>query len=77
MQRLEVASVILHNERYRGVLQWNTSEWRKDPDTGKRRRVMRPRAEWITHVDESLRIISDDLWERAQRAMVRHRTMCA
>ena len=35
----------LHNERYRGVVQWNTSEWRKDPDTGKRRRVMRPRAE--------------------------------
>lgn len=59
--------VILHNERYRGVVQWNTSEWRKDPDTGKRKRVMRPRAEWISHVDESLRIVSDDLWERAQR----------
>jgi hypothetical protein len=24
--------VILHNERHRGVVQWNTSEWRKDPD---------------------------------------------
>jgi len=59
--------VILNNERYRGVVQGNTSEWRKDPDTGKRRRVMRPHSEWITHVDESLRIVSDDLWERAQR----------
>jgi site-specific DNA recombinase len=28
---------------------------------------MRPRSEWISYVDESLRIVSDDLWERAQR----------
>jgi site-specific DNA recombinase len=59
--------VILNNERYRGAVHWNTSEWRKDPDTGKRKRVMRPRSEWISHVDESLRIVSDDLWDRAQR----------
>jgi site-specific DNA recombinase len=58
---------ILQNERYRGVVHWNTSEWRKDPDTGRRKRVARPREEWISHTDESLRIISDDLWERAQR----------
>jgi site-specific DNA recombinase len=31
--------------------------------------VARPREEWISHVDESPRIISDDLWER-----VVHRT---
>jgi site-specific DNA recombinase len=61
--------VIVRNERYRGVVHWNTSEWRKDPDTGKRKRVMRPRAEWISSVDESLRIVSDELWERAQRRM--------
>jgi site-specific DNA recombinase len=59
--------VIVHNERYRGVVHWNTSEWRKDPDTGKRKRVMRPPSEWISHVDESLRIVSDELWDRAQR----------
>lgn len=59
--------VIVHNERYRGVVHWNTSEWRKDPDTGKRKRVMRQRSEWISHVDESLRIVSDELWDRAQR----------
>ena len=59
--------VILRNERYRGVIHWNTSEWKKDPDTGKRQRVMRSRAEWISHADESLRIISDALWERAQK----------
>jgi site-specific DNA recombinase len=59
--------VIVRNERYRGVVHWNTSEWRKDPDSGKRKRVMRSRSEWISYVDESLRIVSDDLWERAQR----------
>jgi site-specific DNA recombinase len=62
--------VILRNERYRGVVHWNTSEWRKDPDTGKRQRVARPRSEWITHRDDSLRIVSDDLWQRAQRRLV-------
>lgn len=59
--------VIVRNERYRGVVHWNTSEWRKDLDTGKRRRVMRQRSEWVSFIDESLRIIPDDLWERAQR----------
>jgi hypothetical protein len=43
------------------------SEWKKDPDTGKRSRVMRPRGEWITRTDETQRIISDELWQRAQR----------
>ena len=61
--------VIARNERYRGVVHWNTSEWRKDPDTGKRKRVMRPRSEWISSVDESLRIVSDELWDRTQRRM--------
>ena len=59
--------VIVRNERYRGVVHWNTSEWRKDPETGKRKRVMRPRSEWVSFIDESLRIVPDDLWERAQR----------
>jgi hypothetical protein len=59
--------VIRRNERYRGVVHWNTSEWRKDPDTGRRKRMMRPRAAWISHVDESLKIVSDELWQRAQR----------
>jgi len=60
---------MLRNERCRAVVHWNTSEWRKDPDTDKRKRVARPRSEWISYVDESLRIVSDDVWERAQRRM--------
>jgi len=58
---------ILTNERYTGAIHWNTSEWRKDPDTGKRKRVARPRSEWIVHHDESLRIVSDELFARAQK----------
>ena len=61
--------MILRNERYRGVVHWNVSEWRKDPDTGKRQRIMRPREQWISHVEESLRIVSDALWERVQKRM--------
>jgi hypothetical protein len=61
--------VIVRNERYRGLIHWNTSEWRKDPDSGKRERHTRPRSEWITRTDESLRIVSDDLFARAQRRM--------
>ncbi len=58
---------ILRNERYTGTVSWNTSEWVKDPDTGKRRRRARPHKEWITHHLEELRIVSDDLYRRAQR----------
>ena len=58
---------IVRNERYRGVIHWNTSEWRKDPDSGKRKRIVRPRSEWISYVDEAQRIVSDELWNRAQQ----------
>jgi len=59
--------VILKNERYRGRIHWNLSEWRKDPDSGTRHRVMRPREQWISYQDETQRIITDALWEQAQR----------
>ncbi|MDB6013121.1 MAG: pinR [Gammaproteobacteria bacterium] len=58
--------VIVRNERYVGTVHWNVSEWRKDPDTGKRQRVMRPKSEWITHIDDALRIVSPEQWARAQ-----------
>ena len=58
---------ILRNELYRGAVHWNSSAWVKDPDSGKRQRRARPRSEWISHAEESLRIVTDDLWQRAQR----------
>ena len=59
--------VILRNERYRGVVHWNASEWLKDPDTGKRLRIERPRSEWISHTDQGLRIVPEELWARVRR----------
>jgi len=61
--------VIALNPRYKGEVIWNQSEWRKDPDSGKRQRIVRPRSEWIIHIDESLRIVSNGLWDRAQQRM--------
>jgi site-specific DNA recombinase len=58
---------MLRNERYCGVIRWNQSEWIKDPDTGKRIRRERPRSEWLEYSDESLRIVSQELWLRVQR----------
>lgn len=58
---------MLRNERYTGWVHWNTSEWLKDPDTGKRKRRALPRSHWISRHDETQRIVSDGLFQRAQR----------
>ena len=58
---------MLQNARYRGHVIWNSSEWRKDPDSGRRKRVERPKSEWIVHQDEALRIVDDNLWWRVQQ----------
>lgn len=59
-------SGILNNELYAGRLIWNRSQWLKDPDTGKRQRVERPRDEWKVAEVPELRIVSDDLWTAAR-----------
>jgi site-specific DNA recombinase len=68
-------NALVGNELYRGRLHWNKSEWRKDPDSGKRKTRARPRSEWISHEMEELRIIDEALWqrviERQHRASVR------
>jgi len=45
---------------------WNRSQWVKDPDSGKRMYLLRPRADWVTHEMPQLRIVSDELWEAAK-----------
>lgn len=57
---------MLKNPLYKGQVIWNTSEWVKDPDTGKRTRVARPASEWIQHSNAELRIVTAALWARAQ-----------
>ena len=59
--------VIVRNVRYTGFIRWNVSEWRRHPETGIRKRFDRPESEWSTYQDESLRIISKSLFEKAQQ----------
>ena len=58
---------ILGNEKYIGKWVWNKSESRRDPKTGRRRRFPKPESEWITVVDESLRIVSQGMWDEVQQ----------
>jgi site-specific DNA recombinase len=58
---------LLNNELYIGRVIWNRRQWLKDPETGSRRYVERPRTEWQTREQPELRIVDDDLW-RATRA---------
>jgi site-specific DNA recombinase len=58
---------MLRNPLYKGEVIWNASEWRKDPDSGKRVRVQRPQSEWVRYRNDDLQIVAPALWERAQR----------
>lgn len=58
---------LLNNELYVGRVFWNRRQWLKDPETGKRRYVERPRAEWQIREQPELRIISAELWAAAHR----------
>jgi site-specific DNA recombinase len=57
---------LLQNPIYRGEYLWNRSEWIKDHESGKRRRFERPESEWLRSALPELRIVTADLWERAQ-----------
>lgn len=58
--------MILHNERYRGVVVWNRTRKLRDPRTGRRVQRARPRSEWKILEAPQLRIVSDELWERVR-----------
>jgi DNA invertase Pin-like site-specific DNA recombinase len=60
---------VLNNELYVGRYVWNRSKWTKDPDTGKRTRFTRPRAEWQIEQRDDLRILDDDAWYAARGRM--------
>ncbi|QDD65573.1 recombinase family protein [Herbaspirillum seropedicae] len=55
-------SGILNNSMYVGKYVWNRSQWIKDPDTGRRQRIERPREEWQEAALPELRIVDDQLW---------------
>jgi site-specific DNA recombinase len=60
-------SVILRNERYRGLVVWNRTRKIRDPKTGKRIHRERPRSDWKMREAEELRIVSEDAWKAVQR----------
>jgi site-specific DNA recombinase len=59
--------VILLNPLYTGRVRWNVSQFVRDPDTGKYKRLRRPESDWHEFRDELLQIVSDELFEQAQR----------
>ncbi|MFA6310641.1 MAG: recombinase family protein [Sterolibacterium sp.] len=62
-------SGVLNNELYLGRYIWNRSHWVKNPDNGKRIRLVRPREEWIVEERPGLRIVPDDLWHTVRARM--------
>ncbi len=57
---------ILRNDLYVGSLVWNRQRFIKDPATGKRVARMNPESEWIVHDVPHLRIVDQDVWEKAR-----------
>jgi DNA invertase Pin-like site-specific DNA recombinase len=64
---------VLNNELYVGRYIWNRSQWMKNPDTGRRVRVDRPREEWSVREMPELRIVADEVWAAARERMGRKR----
>ena len=64
---------ILDQTKYVGHWVWNKTGARRDPRTGQRRTFTKPESEWRVVDHESLRIVSQELWEKvsARRAQVR------
>ncbi len=57
---------ILHNELYIGRLVWNKQRYVKDPQTGKRLARLNPESDWVVQPVPDLRILEQDLWQRAE-----------
>lgn len=57
---------ILTNQKYTGIWTWNKTQSRRDPRSGMPRQFPKAATEWITSRDESLRIVPQELWDRAQ-----------
>nr|WP_158595838.1 recombinase family protein [Oleomonas cavernae] len=64
---------LLRNALYVGRLIWNRQRFIKNPSTGKRQARLNPACEWIVHEVPQLRIIEDDMWDRAQARLLAQR----
>ena len=57
---------IINNELYIGRRVWNRLRYMKDPSTGKRVSRLNPEDRWITEETPELRLVPDELWQRAK-----------
>jgi len=61
---LSTVHTILVNEKYRGRWVWNKTMFLKDPVTGKRTPVARPKDDWVVEERPDLGIVEAELWNR-------------
>ena len=62
---------MLLNEKYRGVSIWNRTKKMRNPETGKKVSKARPVSEWQRVDAPELRIVSEELWNRAHEQNAR------
>ncbi len=62
---------ILNNEMYVGRLVWNRLTYMKDPETGRRRSRARTDRELVTTDVPDLRIVPQELWDKAKARQAR------
>jgi DNA invertase Pin-like site-specific DNA recombinase len=73
--RVSALHSMLGNEAYAGRYTWNRTQWVKDPETKKRERRERPKADWIVREWPELRIVDEDTWQRVQTRMGQRATL--
>jgi hypothetical protein len=60
---------ILHNRLYIGEITYGRETFRKDPDTGRKRGIAQPAADWTVRTNEAMRLIDDETWAKAQQRL--------
>ncbi len=70
-------SVMLHNERYRGIVVWNRTRKLRDPRTGRRVQRLRPQSEWKIQEAPHLQIVSEQVWQAVQSRLASVKTAFA
>jgi len=58
---------ILNNEIYIGKYTWNKTSSRRNPENGKKKRILKETDKWISILKPELRIINDELWEKVKQ----------
>jgi site-specific DNA recombinase len=64
---------MLRNERYLGRVVWNRSRNIRNPETGIKQGVPRPKEEWVIVDVPELRIVSDQQWQKVRTVIERNR----